>query len=186
MSSPRSSARLRLLFFLVQVATAMNLSFTGNDCPPNPNEIYSETAYSNATGTTKFYVQDLGDDASEPWYYSLTLMDERGSKYGPFINRWLSVPKSYMDSEFGKETSLCMYTSKGLNKSMKNAEGDESCEGVVSDECLKAFSSVKPASAGEPCPSPPTRDACDDGIAIGWRRKFFSSQYLKTAISIVL
>lgn len=149
------------------------MSFTGNDCPTNPNEIYSETAYFNASGTTEFYVQGLGDDASEPWYYSLTLMDERGSKYGPYVNRWLRVPKSYMESEFRKDTSLCMYTSEGVDKSMENTQGNANCNGIVSDECTEAFSSVKPASAGQQCHSPPNRDARGDRIAIAWRRKLF-------------
>jgi hypothetical protein len=81
-----------------------------------PNDIFSEAAYFNATGMTKFNVQQLDSAATEPWYSILTLMDSRVSDHGHYINRWLAVPKSFLDSETANETAIACTLQMALTR----------------------------------------------------------------------
>jgi len=74
-------------------AAAMNLTFSGKGCSDNDGSF--SAAYFNATGTTKFHVAQLGKAADKPWYYTLTLIDNKGPGGVPWITRWISVPESF-------------------------------------------------------------------------------------------
>lgn len=138
----------------------MNLTFTGKDCADNRGKIFAKTAYFNATGTTKFNVDKAVTKSDEPWCYSVTLMDERGSTEGPFINRWLSVPKSFWQAEIASQSQrkVCMYTLQGFEKAMENDEGDDTCKGVVKDECIKQYDELD--SIHDDCPTVDVKDDC--------------------------
>ncbi len=145
-----------------QATAALNLTFSGKDCPSN-NE-FSSVTYFNATSTTKFSMEQLGPHITEPWYYILTFADERGSKIEPFIHRWLSVPKSFWDSRSADDTPVCPFTLTGIKKSPKGREGNETCQGVVADKCSNAFADVEDFTVGaSKCPSGDAATACGTG-----------------------
>jgi hypothetical protein len=58
-----------------------------------------------------------------------------------------------------------MYTSNGVDKTLNNKEGNETCDGVVSDDCKEEFDDLKPVSIGSGCPSAPEPGKCNsDGF----------------------
>ncbi|KAK3196790.1 hypothetical protein K4F52_000134 [Lecanicillium sp. MT-2017a] len=136
-----------------QKAAGLNLTFSGKECPSpsrNTSIDFSSVPYFNATSVTKFSVQQLGPHITEPWYYILTFSDGRGSG-SSLIDRWVSVPKSFWDSQAANNTPVCPITLPGIKKSPKGKEGNETCQGVVTDECNGAFADVEDFTVDDAC-----------------------------------
>ncbi len=187
MAFSRLSLPLGIFLAFSQIAAALNLTFIGKDCIDDRDKIFTKTAYFNATGTTKFNVEKLGSNAEEPWYYSVTLMDERGSIEGPFINRWLSVPKTFWGSQSAHSpgnpdpTSICIYTLQGFEKAMKSDEENNTCQGVVRDKCIKAYDELD--SISDRCPSVNAKDGCGHTGIISTGKSFIPTRH-STVITV--
>lgn len=132
--------------FLVAHALAQNNSSSNETCAAYVQEVKDDGFLYNSTGTIP--VQFVGQD--EPWHISVTLQDYRtnnntswafGSRSMQWVNTWLSVPKSLGGTEKGNTTRVCAYMMSAVNATANNAtDPDESCSGIISDECIKRFS----------------------------------------------
>lgn len=163
---------LAVVLALSQAVAGLNLTFTGNCSESTRKSRLADVrniAYYNATGTTNFTARAVsGND--EPWYYYLTLQD--GSQNGgrtSFIHRWLGVPGSFLDSDQGNSTSFCMYTSGGYDKSLKNKQGNDTCDGVLSKKCIRGFNDDIASRATDGCASldPDVSDECELSASTG-------------------
>lgn len=160
---------------LGQAAAGLNLTFTGN-CTSNSNSTNNgnglrDVAYFNTTSTTQFTVPKLtGND--DPWYSYLTLTNSGSSG---FIDRWLGVPESFLKSDAANGTTACLYTAGGLDKKLKNTQGNSTCDGVLSDKCTESISKLTPSSFGSTnCPSTDPDSDCNwGGVAGKFRTSLF-------------
>lgn len=163
---------LAVVSALGQLAAGLNLTFTGNCTDRDRHNLqvsFLDLANFNATGTTSFTARAVsGND--EPWYYYLTLHDG-SQKDGPSssINHWLGVPGSFLDSDQGNRTTFCMYTSGGHDKPLKNKQGNDTCDGVLSKKCIKGYKESSGATLRGGCPSldSDVKDECEIGFSTG-------------------
>lgn len=155
-----------LIMALVSTAASMNISWTGNCSISSVNSDYANLEAFNTTSVTNFTVPGVsGND--DPWYYYLTLRDETHGATG-FINRWLGIPESFLESDAANYTDLCSYTISGQDKRMKNTAGNDTCKGVISDKCADAFlnpeSKARQSYSFGNCDRIITTDCDSDGI----------------------
>lgn len=162
------SSSVGVLLALSQVVASMNLSWTGN-CSSAPT--LTEIKYLNATSITNFTMQKLtGND--DPWYLHLALT----TGPTPFIYRLLSVPDSFIKSKTANETLFCAYTIGGKKTTPKTTQGNDTCSGVVSSKCEKAFTAPGGLVSDIHCPNPPP-DSCD-GDALYYTSKLIVKRLL--------
>lgn len=126
----------------------------------------------NTSGVVQFHP---GDDLPAPWYMTMAMGDIRDEIMTPLTQQnlasFVSVPEELTGSGKGNVTNVCFYQMKGLNKTMND---DGSCEGLLSDKCVRALKNLPPPSEGQDCPQPPDeiRDICDPGPYV-WTSKIF-------------
>lgn len=146
---------------LAQLAGAIDLTNPLDGCPSDAHLIASGYNVFNSTGETSFRPKGQSDD----WYLSMTFRDQRAKN--AIYNRLptsqslgviVSVPGSFPKSTEGKQTGLCIYRFQQQNTT---ANGQASCSGILSDECIKALTSV-PATSDGSCPVPVVSGACGD------------------------
>lgn len=154
---------LGLLLALGQVVSCLNLTFSGNCTTSGTNGTtkHMDSLYFNVTGTTNFTLPQLtGND--DPWYYHLILSaPTNDNPRDKFIERWLSVPESFLGSEVANRTLLCAYTIDGQDASLENKQGNDTCAGVISDKCKKSFDVVASDVESSGCPPVYTGKDCN-------------------------
>ncbi|KAG5755812.1 hypothetical protein H9Q70_001600 [Fusarium xylarioides] len=123
---------------LLGTCLAQNSSLP-KDCPSEIQDFDKGITF-NASGTlpVKFKGQD------DPWYISTAVTDERNKRRAlEWLQAFISVPRKLVGSLAGKNVEVCPYMLKGLNNTSENPEdADESCKGVVSDECIEEFENL--------------------------------------------
>ncbi|KAF5551878.1 hypothetical protein FMEXI_3133 [Fusarium mexicanum] len=109
----------------------------------------------NASGTLPIEFKG----AKNPWYISTAVTDERdqnrtfdGAHSRQWIKGFISVPR-YLVAD--KSVGVCSFMFQGLNISSENPDdADKSCEGVISDACIKELeNSTLPIRTSGGCPS---------------------------------
>lgn len=177
---------------LAIATTPVSAQASGNSslqsCGNAAQNIFDGTAAYNATGTTSFSLPIAEDN----WYLTQTLRDERGqnlyfggSRSMQSFNVFLSVPDSFIGSRLGNATDYCVYLMYGRNETSDADPGDgnNSCEGVLSDECASALRAV-PSPGSDSCPMPDVRDEC--GFAPWLTRSKSSSMPIVPKPSLLL
>lgn len=154
-----------VLTALSQAVAGMNVSTSGN-CSGYGNMLqdFKRIPYYNTTGTTNFTMKELtGND--DPWYYYLTMRAPKNDTRfeDGMVDRWLGVPRAFVDTDRGNATRICMATTLGKKKSLKHATGNSTCEGVLSKKCEKLFKESPMDEKGCPKLSRETIDECDIG-----------------------
>jgi hypothetical protein len=152
-------------------ASAQNPSNSSLEgCPPQVQQVANGELPVNSTGSTAF---SLG--ALDPWHLSLILSDHRAenAKYGRWetlqeLAVYLSVPESIVGTDEGNNTRFCAYVASGLNEASDaepGEDGSQSCNGVLSDECLRALRSARgPEEDG--CPLLNVPNECNAAFSI--------------------
>ncbi|KAM0261549.1 hypothetical protein ACHAPA_009719 [Fusarium lateritium] len=138
------------------------------DCPVTIRNIATENWLYNSTGTLP--IEFEGQDDS--WQISVTVTDRRAPnlwfgdrKSDQETNTYLSVPESLIGSEKGNETFICLYMMPGFNQTATNAtEADDSCEGILGDECVEKFEKT-PTADGQKCPTVSASEKCGRFVA---------------------
>ncbi|OAA55460.1 hypothetical protein ISF_07971 [Cordyceps fumosorosea ARSEF 2679] len=167
MPSRTSLLALAAAAALTPLAAAVDLNDPLDGCPSAVRSLAAGQPIFNSTGEARLPVTT----ASDPWYLALGFRDEREKNaiYGLELTRQsldviVSVPETFPGSAAGRQTSLCVYRLR-----QQNATADEqaSCDGVLSDACVKALESVQAPAAGDgSCPVPDVSAACGDGAEI--------------------
>ncbi|EWZ45877.1 hypothetical protein FOCG_01593 [Fusarium oxysporum f. sp. radicis-lycopersici 26381] len=72
-----------------------------------------------------------------------------------WLKAFISGPRQLVGSLDGKTVEVCPYMLKGLNNTSEDPDdADESCKGVMSDECIEEFENLTlPLGTGKNCPS---------------------------------
>lgn len=115
----------------------------------------------NTSGVVQFHP---GDDLPAPWYMTMAMGDSLDKRLSPLTQHdlasFLSVPEELALSGKGNMTNVCFYQARAVNKTMND---DGSCDGILSDKCIRALKTIPPPSMGEDCPEVPDeiRDICD-------------------------
>lgn len=148
-----------LLLALGQVASALNLTYSGNCTSSNSSSI--DIPFINATSTTNFTLKELtGND--DPWYYHLALVSPaHKDPTHQLIHSWLSIPESFLGTETANKTTLCAHFLDSQEASVKNMQGNNTCAGILSDKCIQGFENIAAPSSFDMCPSP-SSDALDE------------------------
>ncbi|KAK2616694.1 hypothetical protein QQS21_000306 [Conoideocrella luteorostrata] len=163
--------------FILLLPTTSAASPTNTTDPTCSKEKFSsiQTAPWNSTGTMEFSFGQAGNVDPGKWYLTMTLLDTpyyRAEKsdwtHGNYIQKfqiYLSLPASWVESDSGNETNLCMYFMQGFNKSAA-ATGANPCNGVLSDKCITAmWNAATKFGRRDVCPSLGDSDApsnCND------------------------
>ncbi|KAF4945319.1 hypothetical protein FGADI_12059 [Fusarium gaditjirri] len=141
---------------LLGTCLAQNSSLP-EDCPKEIIDADEGLTF-NASGTlpVKFKGQIY------TWYISTAVTDERDQNHTfnnghslQWLQAFISVPRQFVGSRDGKNSQVCPYMFKGLNKTSESPDdADESCKGVMSDECIDEFENLTlPLGTGKNCPS---------------------------------
>ncbi|KAL0934773.1 uncharacterized protein CTRU02_209364 [Colletotrichum truncatum] len=142
------------------------------NCPSAIQNIGGGRTQFNSTGTRPF---KLIPNQEDDWYLSYTLTDLRGEnmKFGPWVTMqdlsvYLSVPQSFIGTQQGNNTDFCMYLMPGRNDTLTYSGDDasRSCEGVLSDNCIRALRSTPPPAEGD-CPRADISAACGFSTVVG-------------------
>lgn len=150
------------IIFTAQAQNTTNTTSTPEACFSRVAWLNSGNSSANSTGQRQFRwatdKESIPND--DPWYLSVLINDtvRRGdgptsaSNGGIELSGYLSVPDSVTN-----ETSICTYMFSSVNATLDDASGDgeDSCEGIMSDDCMefikKNFREQK--QGGRKCPS---------------------------------
>lgn len=168
-----------MTMMLLYAVCVLLLATSGVAFGPQP-ELCTNTTYNltgenftfNSTGTVKVTFNDTNGRDPGTWYLSTTIKEttrtgrkNATSKISPsfdnkelLLEQFLSVPESWVGSDGGNNTSICVYTGTGINKTV---EETGSCDGVVDDKCLKTMNKT-PA---------PKNGSCDWDMDLLWNCK---------------
>ncbi|KAJ3479751.1 hypothetical protein NLG97_g8238 [Lecanicillium saksenae] len=135
---------------------AINASYTGN-CSSHAKTItyLGATPYVNSTATVTFDARHIYKDGDheghdKPWYYYVTLTQSEGK---PLTNQWIGVPESVLEANAFNYTRICTYMVEGRDGGSRVAEGNKTCDGIISDQCVETFSKPKSTAADmDECP----------------------------------
>lgn len=142
----RMKSALGAVLALSQLAAGLNLTFMGNCTDFYKEHLtrdFRNYPHLNATAATSFTLPEVtGND--DPWYYYLTVVDNTYMNETSFMYHWVGVPGSFLASEQGSKTRFCMAMSGGQDKSLKNTQGNDTCDGIVPDTCVKKYKEMAP------------------------------------------
>ncbi|KAJ3473516.1 hypothetical protein NLG97_g10264 [Lecanicillium saksenae] len=126
---------------LGQIVVGVNMTFM-DSCSKQDSEsmynLHKDAAYFNTTSATSFTVRDVtGKDNN--WFVYLTVKDKAHENGTSSLDYWIGVPGEFLASNQANDTRICLATSKNYDKSLKHKNGNDTCKGVVSDDCLKRY-----------------------------------------------
>lgn len=155
------SSLISILASASVAAAAANDSFIGNCTTHAKTRVYlDDVPYANATSTVEFQVQHVSASyGAQPWYYYTTLMQPNMSL--PLTMQWLALPESAVENGTRSYTRLCTYFLADDGGTAAKGKGNETCRGILSDECAAAYSKPKNSMNGfNECPGNFDLKAC--------------------------
>ncbi|KAF4332900.1 hypothetical protein FBEOM_13304, partial [Fusarium beomiforme] len=151
--------------------SVQNSQGLGETCPTAIRNIGDDRLMYNSTRTLP--VTSKGQE--DPFLITAAITDQRGPSteyqmtYGPFNSRqdlsvFVSVPGQLTRSRGAKDTQICLYMMRGLNKTSGNpTDSERSCDRVVSDECIEEFEQT-PMAAEDKCPQLEVKEKCEKQV----------------------
>ncbi|KAJ6785472.1 hypothetical protein PWT90_01182 [Aphanocladium album] len=150
-----------VLFALGDAAAVANASYIGN-CTSHAKTVtyLSDTPYINSSATVTFDVQHIGSVSDgKPWYYYMTLTQSNGQ---PLTLYWLGVPESIVERDAFNYTRICTYLLEDEKGRSTSPEGNKSCNGIISNQCVETFLKPKSSSSSlDGCPGRFDMEPCN-------------------------
>ncbi|KAJ3479750.1 hypothetical protein NLG97_g8239 [Lecanicillium saksenae] len=116
-----------------RLAASLNISSVTNCTTANATTDF-DFAHVNSTGVFNFTVDKITGD--KPWYYHLLLADSNGQQE---IGRFLMLPESALGDNTQNFTQLCAYALDGVFDSPKDGRGNQTCDGIVPEQCTEGL-----------------------------------------------
>ncbi|KAJ6785475.1 hypothetical protein PWT90_01185 [Aphanocladium album] len=117
---------------LGRLAAALNITSISNCTNSAKTTAHFDFDRVNSTGVFNFTVDKITGDT--PWYYHLLLADSNGRQD---IGRFLVLPESALGNNTQNFTQLCAYALDGAFDSPKDGQGNQTCEGIVAEQCTE-------------------------------------------------
>ncbi|KAJ6783103.1 hypothetical protein PWT90_05925 [Aphanocladium album] len=128
---------------LSQIVAGVNMTFM-DSCPRVEEEgirnDFKDVDYFNTTSSTSFTMLNV-TGVGNNWFLYLTVTDRTHQEHpsASYLHYWLAVPDTFLDSDMFNNTRVCMAESKPYNGTLENRNGNDTCKGVVPDDCLNGY-----------------------------------------------